>query len=130
MNIPCSTKLSSCVVIQTFICLYRFAINFKTGPADGDDIAFSFKPLIGQKVILNSFRNGKWDSEESVSDCPFTKGAPFNMFVAPSAVGYEVYVNGMKHSTFKHRLPVEKVSNLGISGDVALNVLGYIDVRQ
>ena len=81
------------------------------------------------------------------------------MFVAPSAVGYEVcfliqlidhiqnkinvniksyniftghfqvYVNGMKHSTFKHRLPVEKVSNLGISGDVAMNVLGYIDVR-
>ncbi|KAI4878427.1 hypothetical protein NFI96_016455, partial [Prochilodus magdalenae] len=130
--IPEGTKSDMAVFFQGTVPenADQFSINFKAGPADGDDIAFNFKPLIGQKVILNSFRNGKWDSEESVSDCPFTKGAPFNMFVVISAVGYEVYVNGVKHSMFKHRLPVEKFSNLGIAGNVSMNLLGYFDVRH
>ena len=46
------------------------------------------------------------------------------------AVLLQVYVNGVKHSTFKHRLPVEKFSNLGIGGDVSMNMLGYIDVSK
>ncbi|XP_036440683.1 uncharacterized protein si:dkey-151j17.4 [Colossoma macropomum] len=105
----------------------QFAVNFKTGPSNQDDIAFHFKPNIGQKVSLNSFRNGSWESEESASDKPFTKGAAFNMFVVIGAEGYEVYVNGMKHCMFKHRIPVEKVSHLEICGDVSMHILGYID---
>ncbi|XP_072551942.1 galectin-6-like [Salminus brasiliensis] len=105
----------------------QFAINFKTGPSNEDDIAFHFKPCIGQKVALNSFRSGKWESEESASVEPFTKEAAFNMFVVITAEGYEVYVNGLKHSVFKHRIPVEKVSTLDIRGDVSMHILGYID---
>ncbi|KAL7878435.1 hypothetical protein AOLI_G00094090 [Acnodon oligacanthus] len=105
----------------------EFAINFKTGPSNQDDIAFQFKPNIGQKVALNSFRNGSWENEESASDKPFSKGKPFNMFVVIGAEGYEVYVNGMKHCMFKHRIPVEKVSHLEICGDVSMHILGYID---
>uniref|UniRef100_A0A3B1JFS0 Galectin n=1 Tax=Astyanax mexicanus TaxID=7994 RepID=A0A3B1JFS0_ASTMX len=61
-----------------------FAINFKTGSSDGDDVALHFNPLIGQKVTLNSFRNGKWESEESASVEPFTRGAPFTIFNTPA----------------------------------------------
>ncbi|XP_049329549.1 uncharacterized protein lgals4 isoform X4 [Astyanax mexicanus] len=105
----------------------QFAINFKTGSSDGDDVALHFKPLIGQKVTLNSFRNGKWESEESASAEPFTSGAPFTMFFAINTEGYEVFVNGVKHCMFKHRIPVEKVSTLNIRGDVSLNMIGYIN---
>uniref|UniRef100_A0A3B1KIV1 Galectin n=1 Tax=Astyanax mexicanus TaxID=7994 RepID=A0A3B1KIV1_ASTMX len=100
-----------------------FAINFKTGSSDGDDVALHFKPCIGQKVTLNSFRNGKWESEESASAEPFTRGAPFTMFFAINTEGYEVFVNGVKHCMFKHRIPVEKVSTLNIGGDVSLNMI-------
>ncbi|KAG9273532.1 hypothetical protein AMEX_G12694 [Astyanax mexicanus] len=91
----------------------------------GDDVALHFNPLIGQKVTLSSFRNGKWESEESASAEPFTKGAPFTMFFAINTEGYE----GVKHCMFKHRIPVEKVSTLNIGGDVSLNMIGYINVR-
>uniref|UniRef100_A0A3B1KK49 Galectin n=1 Tax=Astyanax mexicanus TaxID=7994 RepID=A0A3B1KK49_ASTMX len=94
----------------------------------GDDVALHFKPCIGQKVTLNSFRNGKWESEESASAEPFTRGAPFTMFFAINTEGYEVFVNGVKHCMFKHRIPVEKVSTLNIGGDVSLNMIGYINV--
>uniref|UniRef100_A0A8B9H136 Galectin n=1 Tax=Astyanax mexicanus TaxID=7994 RepID=A0A8B9H136_ASTMX len=86
-----------------------FAINFKTGSSDGDDVALHFKPRIGQKVTLSSFRNGKWESEESASAEPFTRGAPFTMFFTINTEGYEVFVNGVKHCMFKHRIPVEKI---------------------
>uniref|UniRef100_A0A3B1IUQ4 Galectin n=1 Tax=Astyanax mexicanus TaxID=7994 RepID=A0A3B1IUQ4_ASTMX len=92
----------------------QFAINFKTGSSDGDDVALHFNPRIGQKVTLNSFRNGKWESEESASAEPFTRGAPFTMFFTINTEGYEVFVNGVKHCMFKHRIPVEKVSTLNI----------------
>uniref|UniRef100_A0A672N0H7 Galectin n=1 Tax=Sinocyclocheilus grahami TaxID=75366 RepID=A0A672N0H7_SINGR len=88
----------------------RFELNFKTGPSDNDDIAFDFNPRMDQKVVMNSFRNGGWEAEESVSDNPFKKGQPFEMFT--------VYVNGKELHTFKHRIPLEKVSTLNISGDV------------
>uniref|UniRef100_A0A672N0I2 Galectin n=1 Tax=Sinocyclocheilus grahami TaxID=75366 RepID=A0A672N0I2_SINGR len=104
----------------------RFELNFKTGPSDNDDIAFDFNPRMDQKVVMNSFRNGGWEAEESVSDNPFKKGQPFEMFTVIKSEGYQVYVNGKELHTFKHRIPLEKVSTLNISGDVAVTLSGFI----
>uniref|UniRef100_A0A3B1JM14 Galectin n=1 Tax=Astyanax mexicanus TaxID=7994 RepID=A0A3B1JM14_ASTMX len=91
----------------------EFEVNLQTGPSNEDDKALHFKPCIGQKVTLNSFRNGKWESEESASVEPFTSGAPFTMFL----MFLQVIVNGLQHCMFKHRVPLEKVSALTIRGD-------------
>lgn len=40
----------------------------------------------------------------------------------------QVFVNGLQHSTFKHRIPLEKVSTLDIRGDVSKPIYGIIDV--
>ncbi|XP_053090626.1 uncharacterized protein lgals4 isoform X2 [Pangasianodon hypophthalmus] len=105
----------------------EFTINFKMGGSDGEDIAFHINPQLGHHVTLNSFRNGIWETEESASDKPFTKGAAFNMFVVIKSEGYEVYVNGLELCTFKHRIPLENVSTLGICGDVSINFIGFIE---
>ncbi|KAF4101770.1 hypothetical protein G5714_018202 [Onychostoma macrolepis] len=104
----------------------RFEINFKTGQSSSDDFAFHFNPRMDQKVAMNSFRNGGWEAEESVSDNPFKKGQPFEMFTVIKSEGYQVYVNGKDLYTFKHRIPLEKVSTLNICGDVAVNLSGFI----
>ncbi|XP_046721195.1 galectin-6-like [Silurus meridionalis] len=104
-----------------------FEINFKTGESDSDDIAFHFNPRIGQYVYLNSFRDGSWEKEECVSDKSFNKGAGFYMFFVINSDNYEVYVNGLRLCTFKHRIPVEKVSTLGIRGDAFKPIYGFID---
>ncbi len=112
---------------------------------------------------MNSFRNGGWEAEESVSDNPFKKGEAFEMFIVVKSEGYlvstmridthsnsqyppkklgtcihmgcvtlvhQVYVNGKELYTFKHRIPLEKVSMLNISGDVAVNLFGFIQVSN
>ncbi|KAK2894936.1 hypothetical protein Q8A67_012165 [Cirrhinus molitorella] len=104
----------------------RFALNFKTGQSENDDIAFHFNPRMDQKVSMNSFRNGGWETEESFIDSPFKKGEAFEMFTVIKPEGYQVYVNGKEQYTFKHRIPLEKVTTLNISGDVAVNLLGFI----
>ncbi|XP_050991775.1 uncharacterized protein lgals4 isoform X3 [Labeo rohita] len=104
----------------------QFSINFKTGPIDKDDIAFHFKPQMGSKVVMTSFRSGKWETEESFSDNPFKKGKDFEMFFVIKSEGYQVYVNGEEQYTFKHRIPLEKVTTLNIIGDVAMNLFGFI----
>ncbi|KAK3569947.1 hypothetical protein QTP86_007632 [Hemibagrus guttatus] len=104
-----------------------FEINLKTGLSDRDDIAFHFNPRIGQYVYLNSLRNGTWETAETASDKPFSKGAAFQILLVLKSEGYDVYVNGIRHSVLKHRVPLEKVSTLAIAGDVSLPVCGFID---
>ncbi|XP_051512913.1 uncharacterized protein lgals4 isoform X41 [Myxocyprinus asiaticus] len=105
----------------------QFAINFKTGQSDKDDIAFHFNPRMGSKVAMNSFRNGGWQTEESASENPFKKGDAFEMFIVPKPEGYQVYVNGKEHYMFKHRIPLEKVTSLNILGHVAAKLFGFIE---
>ncbi|XP_047678593.1 uncharacterized protein LOC113650789 isoform X2 [Tachysurus fulvidraco] len=101
-----------------------FEINFKTGPSDGDDIAFHFNPRLGEFVNLNSFRNGSWEKREPTPEIPFLRGTALNMFVVITSEGYEVFVNGLIYCVFKHRIPLEKVSILAIRGDVILPICG------
>ncbi|XP_062861120.1 galectin-4-like, partial [Trichomycterus rosablanca] len=92
-----------------------FEINFQTGQTDGDDIGFQFKPLVGQNIYLNSFRNDTWEQEEIVPDKSFTKGAAFIIFVFIKSDGYE------------HRIPLENISTLSVNGDVSLSICGLIN---
>uniref|UniRef100_A0A8C2CV23 Galectin n=1 Tax=Cyprinus carpio TaxID=7962 RepID=A0A8C2CV23_CYPCA len=100
----------------------RFEINFKTGPADKNDIAFHFNPRMGSKVVMNSLKNGKWGAEESVSDSPFKKGEAFEMFF--------VRIKGQQHCMFKHRIPLEEVNTINIYGNVSISFLGFVTVSE
>ncbi|XP_062860745.1 galectin-4-like isoform X2 [Trichomycterus rosablanca] len=104
-----------------------FAINFCTGPSEGDDIAFYFNPRIGQFTALNSFKNGQWETEASAPDKPFTAGAPFYMIVVITSNDYEVYVNDQIFCMFNHRIPFEKVNTIRVVGDVSTNIIGFIE---
>uniref|UniRef100_A0A672MWM8 Galectin n=1 Tax=Sinocyclocheilus grahami TaxID=75366 RepID=A0A672MWM8_SINGR len=99
------------------------ADRFQTGPTDKHDTAFHFNPRMDRKVVMNSFRNGKWGAEESVSDNPFKKGEAFEMFFVIKSEGYQ-------HSMFKHRIPLEKVTTINIYGNVSISFLGFVTVSD
>ncbi|KAI5089920.1 verrucotoxin subunit beta-like, partial [Silurus meridionalis] len=46
----------------------------------------------------------------------------------PHPVSSPVIVNGLKYCTFNHRIPVDKVTTLGIVGDVFMNKFSIIEV--
>lgn len=87
------TKTIHCYLESVALTFYfpcSFVINFKTGQSSHDDIAFHFNPRMDQKLAMNSFRNGGWEAEESVSDNPFKKGQAFEMFTVIKSQGYQV----------------------------------------
>ncbi|KAI5616329.1 hypothetical protein C0J50_24166, partial [Silurus asotus] len=98
----------------------QFQINFKTGVKDSDDVAFHFNPRFGQCVYMNIFRKGAWQKEELGPVTPFVKGSNFKLLFIINKDNYEVYVNGFKQCTFKHRIPLEKISTLNIRGNVSI----------
>ncbi|XP_053355996.1 uncharacterized protein LOC128527577 isoform X1 [Clarias gariepinus] len=109
---------------------HQFHVNFKAGVKDGDDVAFYFNPRIGQNVTMNAFQNGQWMIEELGSDMPFVRGASFKLLFIVYKDFYEVHVNGMRLYTFNHRIPLERITTLAISGDVSIIWLGFEDWRQ
>ncbi|XP_060754280.1 verrucotoxin subunit beta-like [Neoarius graeffei] len=100
-----------------------FNINLQIKP---HDVAFHLKFSIGDSVVRNSFRNGKWENEERTSGCPVSEGSAFDIFVVTKAEGYEVYINGQWFCQFNHRMPIERVTELHISGDIILNTTGIV----
>uniref|UniRef100_A0A8C1J166 Galectin n=1 Tax=Cyprinus carpio TaxID=7962 RepID=A0A8C1J166_CYPCA len=126
-NLPYVAPISG--GLREGMALYlKGVIPTNTGQSDSDDTAFHFNPRLHQKVVMNSFRNRKWEAKESVSDNPFKKGETFEMFTVIKSEGYQVYVNGKELYTFKHRIPLEKVSTLNISGHVVVSLFGFMQV--
>ncbi|KAF4075259.1 hypothetical protein AMELA_G00232520 [Ameiurus melas] len=104
-----------------------FSINLQTGPNFGYDNTLHFKPTTTY-VALNTCRNGQWDDEVSIQGSPITSGGAFDIIMIVKTEGYEVIVNGMSLCMFNHRIAVEKVNTLSITGDVFMNNFGIFEV--
>uniref|UniRef100_A0A674IGF1 Galectin n=1 Tax=Terrapene triunguis TaxID=2587831 RepID=A0A674IGF1_9SAUR len=96
----------------------RFRVNFSCGPEKGADIALHFNPRFdsGDKIVLNSFQQGKWAKEEHKHDMPFHKGQHFEMVFNITPEGYR----------FRHRIPPERVQVVDVDGDLELQSLNVI----
>ncbi|XP_018432404.1 PREDICTED: galectin-4-like [Nanorana parkeri] len=100
-----------------------FAVNFSCGQYDGSDIALHFNPRFQGKdsVVFNSFQSGNWGGEENRKDgFAFRKGSPFEMVVLINPGGFQVNVNGAPFYEFRHRMPMERVECVHVTGDVTI----------
>ncbi|XP_076002091.1 galectin-4-like isoform X4 [Genypterus blacodes] len=106
----------------------RFYINLLCGESETSDIGLHFNPRFDgwDKVVFNSCQDGNWGSEEKIRDMPFSKGKAFEMVILATAEGYQIKVNGRDFHTFPHRLPVERVRAMEISGDVSIQTINII----
>ncbi|XP_041654467.1 galectin-6-like [Cheilinus undulatus] len=109
----------------------RFFLNLLCGPSESSDVALHFNPRFDgwDKVVFNSRHDGSWKSEEKIRDMPFSKGKSFELVIMVTSQGYQIKVNGKDFHTFHHRLPVESVRGMHISGDVSIQTINVIGVR-
>ncbi|KAJ8280295.1 hypothetical protein GJAV_G00052870 [Gymnothorax javanicus] len=99
----------------------RFSINLLCGEQEGCDNAFHFNPrFVGNVLVLNTFQNGGWQTEQRPGKMPFARGASFELVIAVTAEGYQIIVNGDIIDMFAHRIPVERVTSLAIYKDVSI----------
>ncbi|XP_022907930.1 galectin-7-like isoform X2 [Onthophagus taurus] len=106
----------------------RFDINFQTKPTayDTDDIAYhiSFRMMQGY-VARNSFQNGDWQMEEGDGDLPIQNGVPFELLILIEDMQFKLAINGRHYCDFRHRIPFQAITHLGIEGDITLSLVAF-----
>ncbi|KAM6954672.1 galectin-8 [Aplochiton taeniatus] len=108
----------------------RFQVDFTCGSSTNPraDVAFHFNPRFKRSpcIICNTLQINRWGKEEILYKMPFAKGAPFEMIVLVQKDVFKVAVNGAHVLEYKHRLDLESVDTLAISGEVTVQAIGFI----
>ncbi|XP_064157173.1 galectin-4-like [Anguilla rostrata] len=102
--------------------------SFEINLEGGGDLAVHFNPRFsdGRGVVLNTRENGEWQAEEKVNAMPFRKGESFELVFNVTSEGYQVNVDGRELHMYKHRVPLEQVTDLVIVGDVLVQTINII----
>ncbi|KAF8374191.1 hypothetical protein PRIPAC_80620, partial [Pristionchus pacificus] len=87
------------------------------------DVALLFSPRFDKKnAVLNSFKNNKWLTEETVSALPIEKNTRFEVSITNEANAFQIFVNGSHFATFDHRMCPYDVNLLDIEGVFDLDI--------
>ncbi|KAK2917032.1 hypothetical protein Q8A67_001406 [Cirrhinus molitorella] len=112
-------QVGKVIIVQGFIPSQPYRIIISLRHKHG--IAFDYSPRFDQNVVVrNTYENGIWGTEER-SKPMFKKGEHVLVTIFCGQHEYEVFVNGEKAHTYKHRFTnLEEIDVLDIRGDIQL----------
>jgi Galactoside-binding lectin len=109
---------------MSHFCFGRCSIDFINTPAlnANQDIIFHIGIRARDKIIVrNHFQSGSWGLEERYGPCRVKKHETFEMIILAELQHYKIAVNGHHLGVFRHRLPLNFVQFVNVSGDVAID---------
>ncbi|XP_069602651.1 galectin-4-like [Ranitomeya imitator] len=106
----------------------RFTINFACGQEETSDIALHMNARYDgrDRVVFNSKQGEVWDKEEMKKEMPFKSGKAFLIMFEITKSNYQVFANGAPFFEFGHRIPLDRVFWLQVSGDITVQELTII----
>ncbi|XP_068565239.1 galectin-8-like [Cebidichthys violaceus] len=108
----------------------RFQVDLTCGSSvkPRADVAFHFNPRFKKSpcVVCNSLQKERWSREEIQNQNPFTVGETFELIVLVQEDSYKVAVNGAHLLEFRHRVDLERVDTLCVSGKVEVEAVGIL----
>ncbi|XP_026137648.1 galectin-9-like [Carassius auratus] len=105
----------------------RFHVNLQCGSHSGANIALHFNPRYESTgyVVLNSFQNMNWGSEERKHESPFPQGQTFTLQILVEQDEYKISTNGRHFMDYRHRFPYSNVDIISVDGMVELNSIVF-----
>ncbi|KAK9962299.1 hypothetical protein ABG768_007670 [Culter alburnus] len=94
----------------------------------GDDIALHFNPHYDDGpayVVLNTFQNSSWGTEERKHESPILQGKPFILQILVTNQTYKVLVDGKHFMDYIHRIPITGVNTISVNEMVDLDFIAY-----
>ncbi|CAL1527148.1 unnamed protein product [Lymnaea stagnalis] len=128
--LPCSAYLPSGLQVGAEILISgqtgpnynSFSINLCSDRDLDHDTALHFNPRFSQgKVIRNHQKGGAWGGEETEGTLPFQRGQTFDVRIKVTQPGYQILVNNAPFCNFNHRLPVESVRCVFLTGEFSVS---------
>ncbi|KAM3602337.1 uncharacterized protein V6R79_002328 [Siganus canaliculatus] len=108
----------------------RFQVDFTCGSSvkPRADVAFHLNPRFGwrPKVICNSLQGERWGREEAHQPSPFSPGQDFEIIVLVQKEAFKVAVNGRHVLEYRHRVDLQRVDTILISGTVQIQTVAVI----
>ncbi|RXM97730.1 Galectin-8 [Acipenser ruthenus] len=108
----------------------RFQVDFQCGSSvkPRADVSFHLNPRFKKSayVVCNTLQQERWGKEEITYEMPFKKGQPFETIILVQRDSFKVAVNGRHLLQYKHRVDLERVDTLGISGQVQIQAIGFV----
>ncbi|XP_070620655.1 galectin-6-like [Erythrolamprus reginae] len=128
--LPGGLQPGTSVYVQGVVsqCAKRFSVDFAGGQDGGVNIPVHFNPRFdgNDKIVLNTFQDGKWDTEEH-QQMPFHKGKHFEIIFTVRDEEYQILVNTNPVFSYKHKMPPQSVKVVTIGGDLELQSLAVIE---
>ena len=116
----------------------KFSINLVTGKvgALNGDIVLHLNPRLGSDhIVLNSREAGDWGTEEKLpliviqddgsAVRAFNHNKTVQLVIKALDDRFEIFVNGVKFASFRHRLRPENITHMRVGGDVAVARIIY-----
>nr|WCO08202.1 galectin family member 8a [Lateolabrax maculatus] len=108
----------------------RFQVDFTCGSSvkPRADVAFHFNPRFHKSacIVCNTLLKERWGREEILYQTPFTAGAAFELIILVLKDKFKVAVNGGHVLEYRHRVELERVDTLLISGKVRVEAVGVL----
>ncbi|XP_077366520.1 galectin-8-like [Festucalex cinctus] len=107
----------------------RFQVDLTCGSSvhPRADVIFHLNPRVSKgHVVCNSLQGGQWGREEILQRMPFARGAAFELLLLALHDRFKVAVNGAHLLDYKHRLPLDHVDTLAVSGKVKVDVAAVL----
>uniref|UniRef100_A0A3B4TBI3 Galectin n=1 Tax=Seriola dumerili TaxID=41447 RepID=A0A3B4TBI3_SERDU len=108
----------------------RFQVDFTCGNSvkPRADVAFHFNPRFKRSpcIVCNTLQTERWGREEILCQNPFTAGGAFELIILILKDKFKVAVNGGHVLEYKHRVDLERVDTLNISGKIKVDAVGVL----
>ncbi|XP_077409745.1 galectin-8-like [Vanacampus margaritifer] len=107
----------------------RFQVDLTCGSSvqPRADVIFHLNPRMKKgHLVCNTLQEGHWGCEEIFQRMPFASGAPFELLLLALSDRFKVAVNGAHVLDYKHRLPLDRVNTLAVSGKVRVDAAAVL----
>ncbi|XP_067901395.1 galectin-8 isoform X2 [Heterodontus francisci] len=112
----------------------RFQVDFQCGSSEKPraDIALHFNPRFRRSgyVVCNTLERERWGREAIKYEMPFKKGEPFEIIFFIMVDKFKVAVNGKHFLDYQHRLRLNRVDSLSVSGVVQIQTISFLSSSE
>ncbi|MEQ2163490.1 hypothetical protein GOODEAATRI_030649 [Goodea atripinnis] len=107
----------------------RFQVDLTCGSSvkPRADVAFHFNPRIKKScIVCNTLEKEQWGREEILYQMPLKVGPGFELIILVLKDKYKVAVNGAHVLEYKHRVDLDRVDTISISGIVNVQTVAVL----
>ncbi|NXP45515.1 LEG8 protein, partial [Heliornis fulica] len=109
----------------------RFQVDLQCGSSTNPraDVAFHFNPRFKRfetYIVCNTLERERWGWEEITYEMPFQKGKSFQIIIMVLRDKFQVSVNKRHLLLYNHRISLERIDTLGISGKVWIKTIDIV----